>query len=76
MFTFVDNRLTGADPDELYRWKWTDDASPGHSYSSDHNGTETQRNFTVTYPTSQVTASFNPPLIVNNEILNAIETFL
>ncbi|XP_023346843.1 uncharacterized protein LOC111715712 [Eurytemora carolleeae] len=45
--------LSGADPDELYRWKWTDDTSPGHTNTSDHKGTETIRNFTVTYPTDQ-----------------------
>jgi len=45
--------LKYGDPEEMYRWKWIDSASPGHSYFSDHYGTEESRNFTVSYPSSQ-----------------------
>jgi len=44
--------LIGADEDEKYRWRWSDDASPDHSNTTDVEGRESVQTFTVIFPSS------------------------
>jgi len=46
-------QLFGVDsPDNSYRWRWFDTASPGHYKETETNGTVTSINYTIVYPSS------------------------
>jgi len=45
-------KLYGSEPDEDYRWRWYDDASPDHSNTTEADGRTQVQNFTVIYPSS------------------------
>jgi len=46
-------QLLGVDsPENAYRWRWFDTASPGHYKETETNGSVTNINYTIVYPSS------------------------
>ena len=58
-YKFLLRRLLGVDsPETSYRWRWFDTASPGHYKETETNGSVTNINYTIVYPSSDVRISF------------------
>jgi len=50
--TFTGQLLGVDSPETSYRWRWFDTASPGHYKETETNGSVTNINYTIVYPSS------------------------
>jgi len=51
--TFTGRLAESAGEDTNYRWRWFDTASPGHYKETEANGSVTNSNYTITYPSAE-----------------------